>query len=83
MSQPFLKFLGLAVVCVAALNAQTNRGGITGTVFDPAGAVVPNAAVTVTNVGTNQVAPTILNYLGLDPQSLDGVRLEGTSILPR
>jgi hypothetical protein len=36
-----------------------------------------------TNVGTNQVAPTILNYLGLDPQSLDGVRLEGTSILPR
>ncbi len=33
-------------------------------------------------VGTNQVAPTILRALGLDPRSLDGVRLEGTSVLP-
>ncbi len=36
-----------------------------------------------TNVGTNQIAPTILNALGLDPHSLDAVRLEGTSALPR
>ncbi|WP_263353927.1 alkaline phosphatase family protein [Acidicapsa acidisoli] len=34
-------------------------------------------------VGTNQVAPTILDSLGLDPKSLDGVRLEGTAVLPR
>jgi Type I phosphodiesterase / nucleotide pyrophosphatase len=33
-------------------------------------------------VGTNQVAPTILRALGLDPQLLDGVRLEGTAPLP-
>jgi hypothetical protein len=33
-------------------------------------------------VGTLQVAPTILTALGLDPRSLDGVRLEGTSALP-
>jgi hypothetical protein len=33
-------------------------------------------------VGTNQVAPTILSALGLNPRSLDGVRLEGTSVLP-
>jgi arylsulfatase A-like enzyme len=33
-------------------------------------------------VGTNQVAPTILKELGLDPQKLDAVRLEGTPILP-
>jgi Type I phosphodiesterase / nucleotide pyrophosphatase len=33
-------------------------------------------------VGTLQVAPTILKALGLDPNSLDGVRLEGTPILP-
>jgi len=34
-------------------------------------------------VGTNQIAPTILNALGLDPQLLDGVRLEGTAALPQ
>jgi len=33
-------------------------------------------------VGTLQVAPTILKALGLDPHNLDGVRLEGTSALP-
>ena len=33
-------------------------------------------------VGTLQVAPTILKALGLDPSNLDGVRLEGTGALP-
>jgi hypothetical protein len=33
-------------------------------------------------VGTLQVAPTILKALGLNPGSLDGVRLEGTPVLP-
>jgi hypothetical protein len=33
-------------------------------------------------VGTLQVAPTILKALGLDPRQLDGVRLEGTAALP-
>ena len=33
-------------------------------------------------VGTLQVAPTVLRALGLDPRKLDGVRLEGTSALP-
>ncbi len=41
------------------------------------------AARTVsTDVGTNQIAPTILQALGLDPQKLDAVRLEGTGVLP-
>jgi hypothetical protein len=35
-----------------------------------------------TSVGTDQVAPSILRALGLDPRELDGVRLEGTSVLP-
>lgn len=35
-----------------------------------------------TSVGTNQVAPTILRSLGIDPKKLDGVKLEGTSVLP-
>jgi arylsulfatase A-like enzyme len=33
-------------------------------------------------VETAQVAPTILQLLGLDPQSLDAVRIEGTPVLP-
>jgi hypothetical protein len=33
-------------------------------------------------VGTAQVAPTILEALGLDPSELSAVRAEGTSVLP-
>jgi hypothetical protein len=41
------------------------------------------ARKTVTSpVETMQVAPTILKALGLDPGALDGVRLEGTQVLP-
>ena len=40
-------------------------------------------ARTVTSfVETTQVAPTILQILGLDPSSLDAVRKEGTPVLP-
>lgn len=35
-----------------------------------------------TFVETTQVAPTILKLLGLDPDSLDAVRKEGTAVLP-
>jgi arylsulfatase A-like enzyme len=41
------------------------------------GKVTINAAV-----ATTQIAPTILKVLGLDPEALDGVRLEGTRVLP-
>lgn len=33
-------------------------------------------------VGTLQIAPTVLTALGLNPRLLDGVRLEGTGVLP-
>jgi hypothetical protein len=33
-------------------------------------------------VETDQVAPTILQFLGLDPAALDAVRMEGTPVLP-
>jgi len=33
-------------------------------------------------VGTAQVAPTILKALGIDPRSLEAVRVEGTAVLP-
>lgn len=35
-----------------------------------------------TSVGTVQIAPTILQALGIDPQFLDAVRIEGTDVLP-
>jgi arylsulfatase A-like enzyme len=35
-----------------------------------------------TPVTTMQVAPTILKALGLDPNALDAVQKEGTSVLP-
>jgi arylsulfatase A-like enzyme len=39
-------------------------------------------AVVTTAVRTKQVAPTILRALRLDPRALDGVRKEGTRVLP-
>jgi len=34
-------------------------------------------------VGTTQIAPTILHLLGLRPDALQAVRIEGTEVLPR
>jgi hypothetical protein len=39
-------------------------------------------SVVKTPVATSQVAPSILHALGLDPQSLRSVRVEGTELLP-
>jgi hypothetical protein len=38
--------------------------------------------VVATGVETRQIAPTILKFLGLDPESLQSVRREGTRALP-
>ena len=40
------------------------------------------ARTVTTFVETTQVAPTILQALGLDPGSLDAVQKEGTAVLP-
>jgi hypothetical protein len=49
------KRAAMALFSVLSLLAQTNRGGIAGTVTDPSQSVVPNATVTITNAGTNEV----------------------------
>src|SRR5215471_13029124 len=51
-TRPVVCALGLFCAVAAA---QTNRGGMTGTVVDQSGAVVASATVIITNLGTNQV----------------------------
>src|SRR3974377_1660559 len=51
-------------VCAAALFAQSDRGTITGTVSDPAGAVVANAAIEARNIETGAVYPVSASGTG-------------------
>ena len=44
----------VVVICTLATFAQSNQGGISGTVVDPNGAVVPGATVTITSLGTQK-----------------------------
>ncbi|MEV0736717.1 hypothetical protein AB0I51_12260 [Streptomyces sp. NPDC050549] len=46
------------------------------------GASVPAGVRYSAHVQTKQIAPTILNLLGLDPRSLQAVREEHTTALP-
>jgi Carboxypeptidase regulatory-like domain len=50
----FISTLMVALFCSALAIGQTNRGGISGTVVDQNGASIPNATVTLTNLGTNK-----------------------------
>ena len=61
--------VALIVVPGVRLNGQGHGSGRQGTVVG-------------TPVTTTQVAPTILELLGLDPAALDGVKIEGTEVLP-
>jgi hypothetical protein len=49
-----IRILAAMFISATALVAQTNKGGISGTVFDQTGAVIPGATVVVTNIGTNK-----------------------------
>src|SRR5262249_9659016 len=73
------------VIYTGSTNKQEEHGGFA---HDDTNVmmVVSNprfAARTVTSfVETTQAAPTILKVLGLDPRSLDAVRIEGTPVPP-
>src|ERR1700758_2044547 len=47
--------LPLFLACAGALLAQSDRGTITGTIADPAGAVVASAAIQLRNIDTGAV----------------------------
>ncbi len=75
----------VGVVYTGSLKKQAEHGGFA---HDDTNVMLlvsnPNlrARKITTFVETTQVAPTILKLLGLDPDSLDAVRKEGTSVLP-
>src|SRR5882762_9736963 len=58
----------LAAICAVVLAvpafAQSDRGTITGTVSDPAGAVVPNAAIVASNTETGAKFETVSTATG-------------------
>jgi outer membrane receptor protein involved in Fe transport len=59
-----MRVLGLFLLCAVAVNAQTNKGGIKGTVSDANGAAVPGATVTITNLSTNQAVKVTTSETG-------------------
>ena len=63
-SRFFLSILALFLVAPLGLQAQTYYGTIVGNVTDSSGAAVPNAKVTVLNIGTNSSSTTTTSAQG-------------------
>jgi hypothetical protein len=65
MPQKLLRIAALLVfVCLSAHAQSTTSGVISGTVTDPAGAAIPQATVTLTNVSTNITQQAMTNTDG-------------------
>src|SRR5258708_8423904 len=58
------KLLLLSLLGIASAVARGNRGSITGTVTDPAGAVVADVAVKGRNIDTGALYPTVTTSTG-------------------
>jgi hypothetical protein len=75
----------IGVVYTGSTKKQSEHGGFapddTNVMLLVSNPKIRERSVT-TFVETTQVAPTILHILGLDPDSLDAVRKEGTAVLP-
>src|SRR5262245_40656541 len=63
MKKPFLFAAAFFLIGSSMLRAQ--EGGISGTISDPQGAVIPGAEVTATAVGTGLTRTTLANDQGL------------------
>ena len=64
---PFFQMCGVVVLVLSAafgVSGQATSGRISGTVTDSSGAVIPNAAVTVTNSATNLVRTAVTDDSG-------------------
>jgi hypothetical protein len=57
-------FAAIACLFASLAHAQTNRGGIAGTVTDTSGAVLPGASVTITNLGTGETLSLVTSNRG-------------------
>ena len=54
LNSSLIIFLSLLLSCSIAANAQTYRGTVRGTVYDPNGAVIPGAEIKLTNKETGE-----------------------------
>ena len=76
----------VGVVYTGSTAKQSEHGGFahddTNVMLLVSGGGVREGRTVTSFVETSQVAPTILKILGLDPESLDAVRIEGTPVLP-
>ncbi|HXZ31585.1 MAG TPA: carboxypeptidase-like regulatory domain-containing protein [Terriglobales bacterium] len=61
----FFTFVAVVIFASVSLYGQSTYGSITGTVFDPTGAAVPDAQVTLTNVSTTERRTQPTNADGL------------------
>ena len=63
-----MRVLAIAACCLfasMAAFAQSDRGNITGTITDPANAVVPNASITATNLESGSQSKTVTSATGV------------------
>jgi hypothetical protein len=60
----FLSTLSLLLLCLALPASAQFDASVSGSVLDPTGAVIPGAAVTLTNTATNQVQTTTSSDAG-------------------
>ena len=58
------RYVAAFLLSTLGVLAQTNRGGISGTVMDPSEAVIAGATVVITNAGTNEVRKLTTSQLG-------------------